>query len=74
MILYFSYTVPKKEAREFKKSNALPEWSGVDAALLFLDKGVLPTHWDRDILFGQESQSQSDEIDSEDVSIDFINY
>lgn len=51
----------------------MPEWNGVDAALLYLDKGVLPTHWDRDILFGQESQSQSDEMDSEDVSIDFGN-
>jgi len=48
------------------------EWSGMEAALLYMDKGILPTHWDKDILFGQESQSQSDEMDSDDVIIFLI--
>lgn len=67
MIFLFSYTVPKKEAKEFKRLVTNSEMGGMEAALQYLDKDVLPPHWDRDVLFGQEPQS--DDVDSDDVSI-----
>ncbi|XP_047512815.1 AT-rich interactive domain-containing protein 4B isoform X2 [Pieris napi] len=59
------YTVPKKEAREFRKGGAPPEWSGVEAALQYLDDGVLPPHWDRDSLFDERRNSSDDSSDDE---------
>lgn len=56
-----SYTVPKKEAREFRKGSAPLEWSGVEAALQYLNNGVLPPHWDRDSLFN-EPRNTSDDV------------
>ncbi|CAH4031918.1 unnamed protein product [Pieris brassicae] len=59
------YTVPKKEAREFRKGGAPPEWSGVEAALQYLDDGVLPPHWDRDSLFDEPRNTSDDSSDDE---------
>lgn len=58
-----SYTVPKKEAREFRKGSAPLEWAGVDAALQYLNNAVLPPHWDRDALFN-EPRNTSDDVSS----------
>lgn len=56
-----SYTVPKKETREFRRGSAPSEWGGVQAALQYLDHGVLPPHWDRDTLFN-EPRNTSDDV------------
>ncbi|VVD01543.1 unnamed protein product [Leptidea sinapis] len=59
------YTVPKKEAREFRKGSAPPEWCGVEAALQYLNNGVLPPHWDRDSLFNEPRNTSDDSSDDE---------
>ncbi|XP_055846495.1 AT-rich interactive domain-containing protein 4B-like [Episyrphus balteatus] len=61
------YTVPKKEAMEFTREQAHKQDNGaVQAALEYLDSGVLPTHWDRDSLFGlANSSSEYEEVDSD---------
>lgn len=53
--------MPKKEAREFRKGSAPLEWAGVEAALQYLNNGVLPPHWDRDALFN-EPRNTSDDV------------
>ncbi|XP_060805062.1 AT-rich interactive domain-containing protein 4B isoform X2 [Amyelois transitella] len=58
------YTVPKKEAREFRKGTPL-EWAGVEAALQYLNQGVLPPHWDRDALFNESKNTSDDSSDDE---------
>lgn len=61
------YTVPKKEATEFTREQAhKQDNAAVQAALEYLDSGVLPTHWDRDSLFGlANSSSEYEEVDSD---------
>ncbi|CAH2045354.1 unnamed protein product, partial [Iphiclides podalirius] len=59
------YTVPKKEAREFRKGSAPLEWAGVEAALQYLNNGVLPPHWDRDTLFNEPRNTSDDSSDDE---------
>ncbi|CAK1550547.1 unnamed protein product [Leptosia nina] len=59
------YTVPKKEAREFRKGSAPLEWCGVEAALQYLNNGVLPPHWDRDSLFNEPRNTSDDSSDDE---------
>lgn len=59
----FSYTVPKKEAREFRKGSAPQEWAGVEAALQYLNHGVLPPHWDRDSLFNDHEPRNISDCD-----------
>ena len=58
--------MPKKETRTFREgSNVKISQSGlkvaVDKALEFLNSGLLPPHWDRDILLGHDvSEAASD--------------
>lgn len=52
--------MPKKEAREFRKGSAPSEWAGVEAALQYLNNGVLPPHWDRDALFNEKRNTSDD--------------
>ncbi|XP_061721406.1 AT-rich interactive domain-containing protein 4B-like [Cydia pomonella] len=59
------YTVPKKEAREFRKGSAPIEWGGVEAALQFLNNGTLPPHWDRAALFNEPRNTSDDSSDDE---------
>ncbi|XP_068619052.1 AT-rich interactive domain-containing protein 4A isoform X4 [Battus philenor] len=59
------YTVPKKEAREFRKGSAPLEWAGVEAALQYLNNAVLPPHWDRDTLFNEPRNTSDDSSDDE---------
>ncbi|XP_053613288.1 AT-rich interactive domain-containing protein 4A isoform X2 [Plodia interpunctella] len=59
------YTVPKKEAREFRAGSAPLEWAGVSAALQYLNQGVLPPHWDRDTLFHEANNTSDDSSDDE---------
>ncbi|CAF4911524.1 unnamed protein product [Pieris macdunnoughi] len=47
------------------QGGAPPEWSGVEAALQYLDDGVLPPHWDRDSLFDERRNSSDDSSDDE---------
>ncbi|XP_055909434.1 AT-rich interactive domain-containing protein 4B [Eupeodes corollae] len=61
------YTVPKKEAMEFTREQAhKQDNAAVQAALEYLDSDILPTHWDRDSLFGlANSSSEYEEADSD---------
>lgn len=60
--MFFSYTVPKTETFEFTKDlvnkveNSVLK-TAVEKALLYLEKNELPTHWDRDSLFGINTAS-----------------
>lgn len=61
MGFHLSYTVPKKEATEFTRELAArQDGPAVIAALQYLDNDELPTHWDREALFGLSATSNSD--------------
>lgn len=66
------YTVPKKEANEFTKEMAKKQDNpAVSAALEYLDKEKLPTHWERDSLFGiNNTSSDNDQEVGSDSSDD----
>ncbi|CAH1717634.1 unnamed protein product [Chironomus riparius] len=61
------YTVPKKEVTEFTNDTAQKsDHVAVSAAREFLDKNVLPTHWDREVLIDSASLSEQELSDSSD--------
>lgn len=61
------YTVPKKEVNEFtKETEQKSDIAAVAAAREFLDKNVLPTHWDREVLIDSASLSDQELSDSSD--------
>jgi len=61
------YTVPKKEVTEFTTETAQKsDHVAVSAAREFLDKNVLPTHWDREVLIDSASLSEQELSDSSD--------
>ncbi|KAG5684432.1 hypothetical protein PVAND_013666 [Polypedilum vanderplanki] len=61
------YTVPKKEVTEFTNDTASKSDStAVAAAREFLDKNVLPPHWDREVLIDSASLSDQELSDSSD--------
>lgn len=61
------YTVPKKEVSEFtKETEQKSDSAAVAAAREFLDKNVLPTHWDREVLIDSASLSDQELSDSSD--------
>lgn len=65
------YTVPKKEATEFTRAAASKqEGAAVQAALEYLDRSVLPPHWDRDVLFGLSAVSSDFEQEDDSESSD----
>jgi Ras-related protein Rab-1A len=77
--LFRYYTVPKKETKKFHRDSARSSADpalvrAVENALAFLDKDVLPVHWDREILFNMREESSTegsseedgDSLDSED--------
>lgn len=76
------YTVPKKEATEFTRAAASKqEGTAVQAALEYLDRSVLPPHWDRDVLFGlsavlsdfeQEDDSESSDDEPREEKDHFV--
>lgn len=61
------YTVPKKEATEFSnETSQKADTHAVAAAREYLDKNVLPNHWDRDVLIDSGSLSDQELSDSSD--------
>uniref|UniRef100_W4VRS1 Putative dna-binding bright/brcaa1/rbp1 n=1 Tax=Corethrella appendiculata TaxID=1370023 RepID=W4VRS1_9DIPT len=65
------YTVPKKEANEFTREMAKnQDGQAIQAALEYLDNDSLPTHWDRDALFGASGSSSDYEQEYESDSSD----
>lgn len=73
-LIYFSYTVPKKEVSEFNKdlgskveSTILAE--AVDKALKYLEKEELPVHWERSTLFNSQAQYSDSDENFTDVSL-----
>lgn len=61
------YTVPKKEVTEFTNETAAKsDGVAVSAAREYLDKNVLPTHWDREVLIDSASLSEQELSDSSD--------
>lgn len=61
------YTVPKKEVTEFTNDTAQKsDSSAVSAAREYLDKNVLPAHWDREVLIDSASLSEQELSDSSD--------
>ena len=68
-----SYTVPKKEVREFSREEAAKVENpalaeAVEKALKFIGDQVLPIHWDRNALFNTHSQYTDSEEYFSDVS------
>lgn len=62
------YTVPKKEATEFTREQAAKQdTAAVQAALEYMHNDRLPTHWDREALFGLGNSSSDfyNEFDSD---------
>lgn len=52
------YTVPKKEATEFTREQAVKQDSpAVQSALEYMNDDRLPAHWDREALFGLNDSS-----------------
>ncbi|XP_067634582.1 AT-rich interactive domain-containing protein 4B [Eurosta solidaginis] len=65
------YTVPKKETTEFTREAASKQdGQAVQAALEYLDSGVLPPHWDRESLFGLNNSSSEGDGELESDSSD----
>lgn len=66
------YTVPKKEASDFRRDRVSKQNSdAVFAALEYLNNDSLPTHWDREVLFAlsncsSESEGEEDDSDTSD--------
>lgn len=61
------YTVPKKEASEFRRDRVSKQNSdAVFAALEYLNNDSLPTHWDREVLFALSNCSSESEGDDDD--------
>jgi RBB1NT (NUC162) domain/ARID/BRIGHT DNA binding domain len=61
------YTVPKKEVTELTNETASKsDNAAVTAAREFLDKNVLPTHWDREVLIDSASLSEQELSDTSD--------
>lgn len=72
-VIFFSYTVPKKEATVFTKEVGAKATLGslkaaVDKAMEYLTTDVLPPHWDRDLLFGMDVSEQDTDGTESDVS------
>lgn len=62
------YTVPKKEATEFTREQAAKQDTpAVQTALEYMNNDRLPTHWDREALFGlgNSSSDYNNEFESD---------
>lgn len=71
----FSYTVPKKETRDFHREEEIKSDSSqilteaVHKALRYLDHNELPVHWERSSLFNTQTMDSDSEDILSDVSL-----
>lgn len=60
------YTVPKKETLSFTRElEKKQDSTAVSSALDYLERQLLPPHWDRNAMFGSSSSSSDEEQDQE---------
>lgn len=75
---HFSYALARKESKEFTRQSALRNDDKTlkpvyEKALLYFDAKELPNNWDKDDLFGSDSEDDdNDEVTRADDSREIV--